>query len=246
MEDLYSYPSLSTGCDANQKFILTRIVADHRERDSGVVQALSNMENVEVRIEHLSLGDYFVDDIFLFEHKTMMDLTASIKDARLFRQACKLAGDSRRAAFVLEGTALDLCSSKMRREAIQGALITVTLMLGLPLLRALDAAETARLMVYAARQARAWSTGALPRRIRRPKGKRRAQLQMLQGLPGIGPERAARLLDAFGSVESVLTASSDELQTVDQIGATTADAIRWVVCDGSAQYTVHSEGRLLQ
>ena len=61
---------------------------------------------------------------------------------------------------------------------------------------------------------------------------------MLQGLPGIGPERAARLLEVFGSVESVLTASSDELQAVEQIGATTADAIRWVVCDRPAQYTV--------
>ena len=103
----------------------------------------------------------------------------------------------------------------MRREAIQGALIAVTLVLGLPILRSLNAAETARLMIYAARQARAWSIGALPCRKRRPKGKRRAQLQMLQGLPGIGPERARRLLDAFGNVESVLMASSDELQSLD-------------------------------
>ena len=155
MEDLYSYPCLPTEYDADQEPILTRFVADDRESGSGVVEALSNMENVEVRIERLPIGDYAVDDIFLFERKTMMDLTKSIKDARLFRQACRLAGDSRRAAFILEGTSVDLGSSKMRREAIQGALITLTLMLGLPLLRAIDAAETARLVFYAARQARA-------------------------------------------------------------------------------------------
>lgn len=98
-------------------------------------------------------------------------------------------------------------------------------------------------MVYAARQARAWSTGALPRRTRRPKGKRRAQLQMLQGLPGIGPGRAGRLLDTFGSVEAVLTASSHELIAVDGIGATTSDAIRWLVSEGPAQYRLESLGR---
>ena len=219
---------------------ISRFVVDYREKDAGVLSALSGMDHVEVRIEHLPLGDYLVDDVFLFERKTLIDLTASIKDARLFKQACRLAGDPRRAAFILEGTTLDLGASRMRREAIQGALITITLMLGLPLLRSRDAAETARLMVYAARQARAWSTGALPRRTRRPKGKRRAQLQMLQGLPGVGPERAGRLLDAMGSVEAVLTASSDELIAVDGIGATTADAIRWVVSEGPVQYRLES------
>ena len=35
----------------------------------------------------------------------------------------------------------------MRREAIQGALITITIVLGIPLLRSKDARETARLIV---------------------------------------------------------------------------------------------------
>ena len=128
----------------------------------------------------------------------------------------------------------------MCREAIQGALITITLGYGLPLLRALNPAETARLMVYAARQTRAWSTGALPRRARRPKKKQRAQLHMLQGLPGIGPERARQLLATFGSVEAVLTASADQLIAVNGIGAATAAAIRWVVSEQPARYCIES------
>jgi ERCC4-type nuclease len=72
--------------------------------------------------------------------------------------------------------------------------------------------------------------------VRRPKGKRRAQLQMLQALSGVGPERAKRLLDEFGSVESVLAASMDDLRTVDGIGLTTAEAIRWVVSEKPAHY----------
>jgi len=194
------------------------------------------MPGVDVRVDRLAIGDYVVDNVFVFERKTLVDIAASIKDARLFRQACRLASDTRRAAFLLEGTAFDLGQSAMRREAIQGALVTITLMLGLPVLRSRDAVESANLMIYAARQARARSTGSVPRRVRRPKGKRRAQLQMLQGLPGVGPERAARLLNEFGSVESVLTASADELETVNGIGPTTASAIKWLVSEPPARY----------
>jgi DNA excision repair protein ERCC-4 len=238
MENATSFPQRLTGFDANRTRCPTRIIADCRERDAGVLHALSDMPEVEVQVAHLTCGDYVVDDLFVFERKTLVDLTASIKDARLFRQACRLAGDSRRAAFILEGTAIDLGQSAMRREAIQGALVTITLMLGLPVLRSRNASETARLMIYAARQARAWSSGAIARRVRRPKGKRRAQLQMLQGLPGVGPGRAGKLLDVFGSVEAVLMAGHDELRSVAGIGATTADAIRWIVSESCASYVV--------
>ena len=50
-------------------------------------------------------------------------------------------------------------------------------------------------------------------------------------LPGVGPERAARLLDRFGSVETAITASSSELQSVVGIGESIADKIRWVVSE---------------
>lgn len=224
--------------EGNHSSTPIRVVADHRERDAGVLPILEKMPDVEVCVEHLSIGDYVIDDVFVFERKTLPDLAASIKDARLFRQACRLATDNRRAAFLLEGTAVDLGQSIMRREAIQGALVTITLMFGLAVLRSRDAEESAKLMIYAARQARAWSTGAIPRRVRRPKGKRKAQLQVLQGLPGVGPERATRLLDEFGSVESVLSASVDELEAIDGVGTKTASGIKWVVSEHHAKYEI--------
>ena len=41
---------------------------------------------------------------------------------------------------------------------------------------------------------------------------------LLQGLPGIGPERARRLLTHFGSVEKVVTADAKSLAEIDGIG----------------------------
>lgn len=60
-------------------------------------------------------------------------------------------------------------------------------------------------------------------------GKRKTQLHILQELPGIGPERALTLLERFGSIEAVLTASAKELAMVKGIGKHTAKSIQWAV-----------------
>ena len=167
------------------------IVADDRESLGGVIDALSAMEGVEVVTNRLPLGDYLVDGKLLFERKTLGDLVESIKDGRLFRQGLRLAASKLRGIVILEGTAADLATCRMNREAIQGALISLSVIMGIPLLRSRSAEESARLMIYAARQVSATASGAIARKGVRPKGKRRSQLEVLQGLPGIGPARAA-------------------------------------------------------
>lgn len=206
-----------------------KIIADDREANSHTVLELQNMPGVEIMIQRLPLGDYEIDKSFLFERKTLIDLTASIKDGRLFKQACQLASSPMRNAIILEGTSKDLVDSKMRREAIQGALITLTIVLGIPILRSKDPQETARLMLYAAKQFKTIQLRAVRRQVKRPKGKRKIQLHFLQGLPGIGPERAQRMLDKFCSVEGVITAGLQELMDIPGIGIRLAKKIRWVV-----------------
>ncbi|MDA9982443.1 hypothetical protein N9H39_06845 [Gammaproteobacteria bacterium] len=69
----------------------------------------------------------------------------------MFREASKLAEARLRSLIILEGTISNLNASSMRRESLQGALITLTVYLGVTLLRSRDLQETARLMLYAAR-----------------------------------------------------------------------------------------------
>ncbi|MFQ5345780.1 MAG: ERCC4 domain-containing protein [Mariprofundus sp.] len=214
----------------------TRIVVDDRETRCGIMDILDTIEPVSVTVARLTIGDYEVDGKLLFERKTLIDLATSIKDGRIFKQGRKLAQSDRRGIMILEGTSQDLAASGMRREAIQGALITLTVFLGIPLLRSRNLQETARLIVYTARQNQSIASGALHRHGVRPHGKRKTQLHILQGLPGIGPERAAALLDQFGSVEAVLTASMEELATIKGIGLHTARAIDWAVHETSYEY----------
>lgn len=205
---------------------LTTIVADHREMASGLIDILKQMPGVEVRVEQLPLGDYLVNGVCLFERKTLQDFAKSLIDGRLFSQATRLAAGRVRAAIILEGTGRDLEGNAIHREALLGAMVSLTLILDLPVLRSREPAESARLLIYAAQQLRRDACDTLPRRGKRPKGKRRIQLRLLQGLPGIGPDRAAALLERFGNVQTVMNAAPGALQAVEGVGEKTARRIR--------------------
>lgn len=217
------------------------ILADDRELSGGVVDALRQRDEVSLAIERLPLGDYLIDGALLVERKTLGDLVASIKDGRLFGQGLRLAVSPLRKALILEGTSADLMGSKMRREAIQGALIAITLYLGIPLLRSRGPAETAQLMLFAARQGRSVAAGTAPRPGRQPRGKSRIQSRVLQGLPGVGPQRARGLVERFGSLEGVMQADTEALASVRGIGRATAEAIRWAVKEAESAYGVADE-----
>jgi len=214
----------------------TFVVADDRETNAGVIAALRSLPEVEVQIKRLPVGDYVVDNRCIFERKTLLDFAASMIDGRLFKQAQKLAGSTLPAAIILEGRAGDLTACHVRREALQGAMVSLSLIFRLPVLRSLDAAETARLLLYASQQVWRHEEDRAFRSGRRPKDKRRRQLRLLQGLPGIGPHRAIRLLDAFGNVEAIMTADPTRLAGIEGIGDKTASTIRAVLSESPPPY----------
>ncbi len=210
-----------------------RIRVDDREQRSRLLHVLRQTPRVEVTVERLPVGDYEVDGQLIVERKTLLDLVASIKEGRLFSQLYRLLQSELPCVLLLEGSSDDLARSGMRREAIQGALMQITLFMQIPVLRALNATESASLLLMAARQLQNLSAqkakGPRRYRARRITHKEKQQLYLLQGLPGIGLTRARLLLEKFGSVKEVLTASERELQQVAGIGNSTAKKIRWAV-----------------
>jgi DNA excision repair protein ERCC-4 len=206
-----------------------RIVADDREKAGGVIGVLRGRIDVAVEVRRLEVGDFLVEDLVIVERKTLRDFAASVIDARLFRQSAAMATGARRAVLILEGASTTAGALGLSRDALQGALITTGVFYGIAVLRTHDVAETGRVLVYLGRQARHFASGALPRPGGRPRGRRARQLFVLQGLPGVGPDRAARLLDHFGSIENVAKASAQELAALEGIGDATAKKIRWTV-----------------
>ncbi len=204
-----------------------RIIADDRERPSGVVEVLEANGHTVI-IQRLDAGDYLVNDRLIVERKTIKDFALSIIDGRLFRQ-CNALAYLDDAILILEGRGADLKECAIDRTAMQGALVTVALIYRIPVLRSLNPSETARLMIYAADQLTRSRSDALRRPGYRPKGLRKQKLFALQGFPGIGPRRAQNLLDRFGTIENVLSADEPSLCSVPGIGPDAAKQLRSVL-----------------
>lgn len=204
-----------------------RIIADHREANAEVVGYLRRIPGIELEMAQLTTGDYEVDESYVFERKCIRDFAASIIDGRLFSQATRLAKSGAHSAIILEGNTSEIPG--LRREPFQGALISLSLVFQIPVLHSSGPEETAHLICYAAGQLWRAAHDQVARGGYRPKRRRRMQLHILQGLPGIGPKRANDLIDQFGTVAAVIAASAKDLASVNGIGPKTANRIRWIL-----------------
>lgn len=205
------------------------IEIDDRERDDRVAAALGQYPSVQVIRTRLKAGDYRVNGRCVYERKTLADFACSLADGRLFSQAGRLTRISPGCALILEGPEEAWPGTGPSRESILGALVSLTLFSGLPLLRTRDPVETARVLVFSADQLLRWTSGGFPRPGQPARGPRRRQLFVLQGLPGIGPHRAERLLERFGTVAEVFAAGIPALSEVEGIGPATAEAVHRVI-----------------
>ena len=84
-------------------------------------------------------------------------------------------------------------------HALKGAIVSLAVMWRLPVLHARDPEDALRILQLLAHQARNSDPRILQRYDRKPKRLASRKLYMLQGLPGVGPAFANRLLVACAS-----------------------------------------------
>ena len=214
--------------NADSSHTCVRVVADDREQTGGVVHALRDLSGVALEVRRLTCGDYRVEDRLVVERKTLADFARSVVDARLFRQTAAMARSSRRGVLIIEADGSDLADTRLSRELMQGALITVSVFYGLAVLRSTGPGETARLLLYLGRQSQKHIHGGLSRPGYRPKGRGPAALHSARTA-----RRRTRTRSGFagrlGSVQAVTAASVEELTAVPGIGKGTAARIRRVL-----------------
>lgn len=199
---------------------------DDRERNRDLLTVLRTMENVELTVCRLDVGDFLLDQSVVIERKTAADFATSLIDGRLFLQASRMVKSPFRPAYIIEGSADDWRAIRVKRPAIQGALISLMLIFDIPVLRSNAAKETAQILCYAGQQLiRARNGNRIP--VRQLKAKRRdtRKRRVLQSFPGIGPDRARRLLEHFGTVRACMAAEEDTLAAIPGIGPATARKI---------------------
>lgn len=214
------------------------ITCDDRERNTDLLEALKDFEDIQLETKRLATGDFIVAERFLFERKTAHDFAISLIDGRLFCQARRMVASHLRPVFIIEGTAAGWRELKVGREALQGALINLMLIYNLAVLRSTSPAETARLLIYSGRQhLRAINGGlATNKRYGAAKNPQSAKLRLMQSFPGVGPTRAQALLNTFGSIRACVNATPKELLQVEGMGKHLAKRFQQAVEEQRACY----------
>jgi len=210
-------------------FSSIKIIVDNREQNQCLIEALRNELDISIQFERLEVGDFLLPNL-LVERKSLIDFCDSIKDGRLFRQATLLARSAIQPVVIIEGTSSDLRKKSIKREVIQGALITLSLIYRIPILRSKSPEETGKLILFASKQIE--NLGLSDHRFRRfsasknsLREKLRMQMHILQGFPGIGPGSARKLIEKFGTIKNVLQASENQLSQVSGIPKKTINRI---------------------
>jgi len=199
------------------------ILADDRERGSGVIEALRSL-GATVYIRRLELGDYIISEDFAIERKSVNDFISSIIDRRLFEQAMALLKAFPRVTFIIEGNMQRaLAWREVTIRHVLGALSSLLLM-GVSTVFTSNTEETAYLIYNMAKKLQVKEKKKVrvsPTKIRMAKGGktlRGAQVNLIASLPGISYELAERILEYFGSPKRFFNAHPSELRKVRGLG----------------------------
>ena len=212
----------------------TEIVVDQRELDAAIAKDLSKRDGVRTRLETLAVGDYVLSDRVAVERKSVADFLDTLLggDRSLFEQIGDLSRAYARPILILEGRGL-YEERNVHPDAIRGALASLAVDFDVSVLQTADESETGELLrTIASREQSERDRTVSVHGEKSAKTLTEQQEYVVSAIADIGPVTAQSLLRAFGTVEGVMTAREEDLQTVSGVGEVTASRIREVVGSG--------------
>ncbi|MBI4096013.1 MAG: DEAD/DEAH box helicase [DPANN group archaeon] len=205
------------------------IFADVRER--GLVVDKLFESGAHVTVGTLTCGDFILSEDVGVERKIVNDFVVSLLDGRLFEQVRGLKGRFAKPLIIIEGNFEDIFKVRqVHPSALWGALASLVLDWGVPILFASNPTETAELLITIAKREQLERNKTVAVRLdQKPRTIAEMQQFLVEGLPAVGPTLAKNLLRHFKSPINVFTASLEDLQTVDGIGSGKAELIRKIL-----------------
>jgi Fanconi anemia group M protein len=212
-----------------EDFIAPSIVvyADAREAKSGVVKKLHEL-GIAVRAQNLEIADYVVSDRVAVERKTAEDFLEGLvnKDRDIFTQLLRLKKSYPKPILLIEGENI-YCKRAIHPNAVRGALATIAVDLGIPVLHTLSPEDTAELIAAIAKREQESRERAIVLHAGKTKKTLKEQQEyIVSAISDIGLIIARNLLGHFQTIERIATASEEELIRVPKIGKKTAKKIR--------------------
>ncbi|SEF47322.1 ERCC4 domain-containing protein [Algoriphagus boritolerans] len=214
----------------SSRYFPLQVTIDDRE-PVALEQEFRKLGNMIIHRRRLAVGDYLLDRDFLVERKSIPDFCLSIKDGRLFTQAGKLVNSRIPACIVLEGKNREFRKTDFSPKAIQGILLSISMAFRLPILRTKNTHESVEVMLQGFKQLtrdKLEEQRFYPRTFHsKPKKDPllAQKLHILEGFPGIGVDKAERLLMKFGSLQAVFNAEIEDLLLVPGIGKRTVEGM---------------------
>ncbi len=201
------------------------IFVDSRENNIG---EYFKQYGCEVQRKMLLCADFLVSDRVCIERKTVSDFKKSITDKRLFQQLRKMKEDFEKPILIIEGK--ESLYGTLQPNIIRGALSSITVDLGVPIIWTRDMADTAGIVYWIARREQVMEKRENVLRNKKvPTTIGGKQEYLVSSLPSISAVRAKALLEHFKTPENIFNASEEELRKVKGIGKKIAKEIRKVI-----------------
>jgi Fanconi anemia group M protein len=206
------------------------VLVDRREMRSAVAKELERL-GTSIELKTLQVGDYVLSDRVCVERKTTDDFLSTLVDGQrdLFGQLSDLRRSFDRPILVVEGSGL-YTKRRVHPNAIRGALGSIAVDFGLPIIPTESAEDTAAFLYAVAKREQEGGRHSPAMHGRKSSLTLKEQQEyLISSVSNIGPVVAKRLLRHFGSVQNVINAPPKDLMAVPGIGPKTATRIREVV-----------------
>jgi Fanconi anemia group M protein len=201
------------------------IFVDSRENN---IEEYFKQYGCEVQKKMLLCADFLVSDRVCIERKTVNDFIKSITDKRLFQQLKRMKEDFEKPILIIEGK--ESLYGSLQPNIIRGALSSITVDLGVPIIWTRDIADTAGIIYWMARREQIMEKrDNVLRNKKVPSTMAEKQEYLISSMPDISIVRAKALLEHFKTPEALFNASEEELRKVKGIGKKIAKNIRKVI-----------------
>jgi len=200
------------------------------DREPKRIEELLRMIKAPVYRKRLEVGDYLVSHKGLevpIERKDANDYLNSIMDGRLFAQAHALSSNYELAFICIIGNLeYALTKREFKKEAVIGSVISIAMRKNFGRVVPLffkNELEFCYALKSINKLVEKGDLKTRPKLVK--KGNIENQIAMLTAIPGIGEEKAKKLLEKFGSIQRIVNASISELMRVAGIGERQAKII---------------------
>ncbi|MEX2680891.1 MAG: ERCC4 domain-containing protein [Candidatus Sigynarchaeota archaeon] len=185
-----------------------KVLMDYRE--PAEIKAWLEQEGVVVEQGRLEVGDYSVSKDVIVERKSGNDLTSSIVDNRLFEQVNRLYESASTPILIIENFNGIFDNTDMNPASIFGALVYLAWRFSLPVIPARDWRDTALILKRLAIRVQIKDEDPiLARGVPKLMTIDERKAFLLEGLIGVGPKTAMKLIDEFKSPMRVFKAIQD-------------------------------------